>query len=270
MHSSPSHRRFILEMLQNPESAFELWYQPRFNPSDQSLVGCESLLRWRFPPTRKTSINELLRIAEDSGLLPQLEQWIIQRALDDSIDWNRRGFSWLNVSVNITAFSLRQPDVIHALTEQWATRAANRRLELEITETHALLPSDIPIMHLLRSAGYRVAIDDFGDNPATLRLALSNAHIDTIKFSRDAVKNILSDTNPVRKKGETGIMRWIITLARSIADRIVFEGIETKDELALALLLGADEVQGFVFDPPLPKPVFQTRWLERVALRAYL
>jgi diguanylate cyclase (GGDEF)-like protein len=223
---------------------FELHYQPFVNVVSNQVTGFEALIRWHHPDKGLISPADFIPLAEETGLINPIGDWVLRRACLDAAAWPAD----LQIAVNLSPVQLRNRAlprfVILALA---AARLDPKRLELEITET-ALLQDDealLASLHHLRALGVRIAMDDFGTGYSSLKY-LRSFPFDKIKIDRSFVKElgIRSDC--------AAIVRAVAELGRSLAMTTTAEGVETEAQLAHLKQEGCTEVQGYLFSKPRP------------------
>jgi diguanylate cyclase (GGDEF)-like protein len=225
---------------------FELHYQPQIEVKTLRVVGFEALLRWRKPNGQLVSPMEFIPIAEDSGLIVPIGDWVIDRACRDLKRWPEQTF----VAVNLSAMQFASRSLIetvHAGVLMSGIDAS--RLEFEITESSFIHDSTRAreTLQTLRAMGHRIALDDFGSGYSSLAY-LRSFSIDKLKMDRAFTVGLEHDAN-----GSAGaIVRAIIDLAGALNLRTVAEGVESASQLEALRTIGCDDVQGFLFSRPLP------------------
>jgi len=235
---------------------FELFYQPVVNIEDNRVVGLEGLLRWHHPERGVILPVEFIPVAEETGLIIPLGEWVIRQACSDAANWP----SGIKIAVNLSPAQFRSPNlsqtVINALA---ASRVAPCRLELEITEEILLRHNrdNLAVLEQLRSLGVKIVMDDFGTGYSSLNY-LRRFPFDKIKIDRSFV-NDLSDGNEL----SLAIVQAVAKLAKVLNVPATAEGIETKEQLELVRSAGCTEFQGYFFSPPKPAKeiiqLFQSR-----------
>ena len=237
---------------------FQLHYQPLVGLRSGKLLGFEALLRWHHPVMGLILPEEFIPVAEESGIIFQLGEWVLRTACRQQKAWMDAGFDVQRVTVNISARQFQHRDleaIVGRIIDE--TKIAPGALEIELTET--LLMSDIPgsvnTLRNLRRMGVAISIDDFGTGYSSLGY-LKNFPIDSLKIDRTFVRDITTD------RYDEAIAAAIVALARSLGMHVIAEGVETKAQLAQLLRLGCDEGQGYHFGHPLP-PDACTELLER-------
>jgi diguanylate cyclase (GGDEF)-like protein len=226
------------------EGAFELHYQPIVNLGSNEIVGCEALLRWNHPVRGMISPAEFIPIAEETGLILQMGDWVLSTACAEATNWP----PGIKLAVNISpvqfrshAFSLK---VANALA---TTGLSASRLELEITEAVLIRDDEAALAMLqhLRAIGVRIALDDFGTGYSSLSY-LQRFPFDKIKIDRCFVNDI------AEAEGSSSIVQAVINIARARNMTTTAEGVETERQREMLLSFGCTEMQGYLFSPAMP------------------
>ena len=222
------------------------YYQPQFDCHTGAIVGVEALLRWPHPQRGFVPPAEFIPVAEDTGLIVELGRWVLQRACDDAVAWDRAGAPPLTVAVNVSARQLKEKSFLDdVLTALHRSGLPPQRLELELTES--LLMEDmegaVAFMHAVRAAGVRLSIDDFGTGYSSLAY-LQSFPINQLKVDRTFVQSL-----PVA--GHT-IATAVIALARGFGLSVIAEGVERTEQLEWLRAAGCDYAQGFLLGRPMP------------------
>jgi diguanylate cyclase (GGDEF)-like protein/PAS domain S-box-containing protein len=240
-------------------SEFVVHYQPQVTIPDFHLVGMEALVRWRHPSLGLLYPSEFVPLAEDSGLILALGEWVMRDACLQNKAWQDAGLAPMRLSVNFSARQFQQPSFISSVAEILKeTNLDPRWLEFEITESSIMKEPEQAIekLHELKLMGIRVAIDDFGTGYSSLNY-LKRFPIDTLKIDKTFVADVCKDPH------DTAIVRAIITLGHALDLTVIAEGVETQEQLRYLSSLGCDVVQGFLFSKSLPAPVFEELLLEQ-------
>ena len=224
-----------------------LHFQPQVELASKALFGVEALVRWRHPARGLISPAQFIPIAEESGLIVPLGEWVLRQAFRQLKSWQERGLPRLRISVNISALQFQRRSfaaLLKALLAEYEIEA--RLVELELTES-ALMQNVDEVLHTLKdikSLGVSLAIDDFGTGFSSLSY-LRKFPIDRLKIDQSFVRDIHS--TPVNES----IARAIVALAKSLSLDIIAEGIEKPSEKAVLELMGCPEGQGYLFAKPL-------------------
>jgi diguanylate cyclase (GGDEF)-like protein/PAS domain S-box-containing protein len=240
-------------------SEFVVQYQPQVTIPDFHLVGMEALVRWQHPSLGLLYPSEFVPLAEESGLIIALGEWVMRNACLQNKAWQDAGLAPMRLSVNFSARQFQQPAFINAVAEILReTNLDPRWLELEITESSIMKEPDQAIekLHELKLMGIRVAVDDFGTGYSSLNY-LKRFPIDTLKIDKTFVADVCKDPH------DTAIVRAIITLGHALDLTVIAEGVETQEQLKYLSSLGCDVVQGFLFSKSLPAPVFEELLIEQ-------
>jgi diguanylate cyclase (GGDEF)-like protein len=227
----------------------QLYYQPLVNPKTGEIRCFEALLRWLHPKFGQIPPSEFIPLAEESGLIGPLGQWVLQAACADAAKWPKQ----LRVSVNLSPIQFKNLNLVKVILSSLASSGLPAsRLELEITES-LLLEDDaktLAMLHELRSLGVRIVMDDFGTGFSSLNY-LRSFPFDKIKIDRSFIKDLSSGDNSM------AIVKAIIDLARALNIDVVAEGVETQDQLNRIVAEGCTEVQGNYFSVPKPIKSFE-------------
>ncbi len=234
---------------------FEVYYQPLISMSRQQTVGVEALLRWHHPHHGLMAPDLFIPLAEESGMIIDLSNWVLDQALGQLADWRGKGLDGLRLALNISPKEFARSDLHERLLRGLDAHAVPAEaLDIEISEH--LLTEDaerhIDIVKRLRHEGLRVSIDDFGTRYSSLS-HLRRFPITSIKIDQSFIR----DLNPHNSKS-TAIVDAIFGIARSFGLRILAEGVETEVQKQLLRGLTCDEMQGFLFSRPLSAAEFES------------
>ena len=231
---------------------FVVYYQPQVNIRTGKIVGAEALVRWQQPERGLTLPMEFIPVAEESGLIVPLGEWVLRAACAQNKAWQKAGLPPIRVAVNLSARQFQRRDltetVAHVLEE---TGLEPRYLELEITESAAIQDVDFTVAMLgrLQEMGIQIAIDDFGTGHSSLGY-LKRFPIDVLKIDRSFVHDLTGDP------GAAEIATTIIAMAHNLKLKVIAEGVETQEQLAFLRQQRCDEMQGFLFSKPAPAEDF--------------
>ncbi|WP_052074392.1 putative bifunctional diguanylate cyclase/phosphodiesterase [Shewanella mangrovi] len=233
-----------------------LVYQPKRCIAQDTIVGCEALVRWEHPQHGAVSPAEFIPIAERSGMIVEIDYWVMEAAMQQLARWRQQGLSLVPVAVNVSLPTFSHDgfvEDVQALLQRYDL--CGELLELEITERVALgnVVTTAEVMRRLIELGIHISMDDFGTGYSSLSY-LNQLPISTLKIDRAFVSNI--EHEPL-KQGITGA---IVAMAKAMKLKTVAEGVETEAELNYLAQLGCDQLQGFYYSRPLAPAMF-TRWL---------
>ena len=226
----------------------QVFYQPQVSIQTGALVGFEALVRWQHPALGWVSPAEFIPIAEESGLIVKLGEWVMCTAAKQAAIWNRQGHSSFRMAVNLSVRQFagnRLPDLVARVLQDAGLPA--HILELEVTESLALqsIATTLGTLHECKALGVKIAMDDFGTGYSSLAY-LKRYPLDALKIDQSFVRNITEDA------GDAAITRAIVAMAHSFGMSVIAEGVETTDQLAFLRALGCEEFQGYLFSRPVP------------------
>jgi diguanylate cyclase (GGDEF)-like protein len=252
-------KRLILEQrlrhaLEGQE--FLPFYQPKVSLADYTVFGMETLLRWQQPGVGLIPPGDFIPIAEETGLIVPLGEWIMRESCRQTRAWNEQGLGPLSVAINLSARQFSKGDVLSVVDRILAeTGLAAEHMELEITES--LMMSDIShtigILKRLHDRGIRISVDDFGTGYSSLNY-LKQFPIDTLKIDRSFICDLAEDKPDDANDG--AIVCAIISMAHKLGMTVVAEGIETRHQLEFLRANGCDFCQGYLFSRPLAAEPF--------------
>jgi diguanylate cyclase (GGDEF)-like protein len=223
------------------EKQFEMFYQPIVSVSRNEVIAFEALIRWRHPDRGMVSPGEFIPVAEETGLIIPLGEWIIRQVCADAQSWPRH----VGVAVNLSPVQFRDPDLVQTVFSALAaTHLEPARLELEITETALLQDNEAVLekLHQLKSYGIRISMDDFGTGYSSLSY-LRSFPFDKIKIDQSFVREL------GKRADSLAIIRAVIGLGQTLGMTTTAEGVETDEQLRALRKELCDEVQGFLFSP---------------------
>jgi diguanylate cyclase (GGDEF)-like protein len=241
---------------------FHLCYQPKVCVQTGLVLGAEALIRWDNPQRGLVSPVEFIPVAEDTGLIVPIGEWVLRRACADMRKWHAAGFEHVSVAVNLSARQFRHGELVSAVAKILAdTGISPRQLELEITES--LLMDDTEASQLalraLKALGTSIYLDDFGTGYSSLAY-LKKFPLDGLKIDRSFINDLPGDTD-----GEA-ITSAILALSKALRLGVVAEGVETREQLNFLRDAGCQVVQGHLFSRPLVFSDFLI-WLQRTGPR---
>ncbi len=221
---------------------FELYYQPIIDVKTKQITSCEALLRWHHPERGMVAPLEFIPVAENTGLIVPLGEWVLRQACAEAVRWPKH----VTIAVNLSPAQFKSrnlvPTVINALAASGLPAA---RLELEITEMVLVQDNDgaFAILHQLRDLGIRIAMDDFGTGYSSLGY-LRSFPFDKIKIDQSFIQDLPA------KQDSVAIVRAVVGLSSSLGITTTAEGVETEEQLASLTAEGCNEFQGFLFSRP--------------------
>lgn len=227
---------------------FHLHYQPQISLATGAVRSVEALLRWEHPQLGTVSPAEFVPVAEDSGQILQIGEWVLRTALAQLKAWRTSGFAELTMAVNLSAIQFRQPQLPDLISRVLAEfDLPPDALELELTEGVAVDDphAAVATMDQLHARGVRMSMDDFGTGYSSLS-QLKRFQIFKLKIDQSFVRDLGNDSN------DRAIVSAIIRMAQALGMRTTAEGVETEDQLAFLRGQGCDEAQGYHFSRPLP------------------
>jgi len=230
------------------QEEFLLHYQPQFDLRSGRMIGVEALLRWKPPDGGLISPVRFIPLLEETGLIVPVGEWVLKKACEQNRAWQQAGFPPITVAVNLSAIQFHQTDLVPMVRRVLdQARLEPRYLELEITENIAMHHEEAIIATLteLRAMGVSLAIDDFGTGYSSLSY-LKQFPVHKLKIDRSFVKDIGEGTS------DGSIVKAIASLARNLGLGVIAEGVETELQSNFLYSLGCEEVQGFLFSPPVP------------------
>jgi diguanylate cyclase (GGDEF)-like protein/PAS domain S-box-containing protein len=233
---------------------FRLHYQPQIDLKTGTVVGAEALLRWRDPVLGDLSPAEFIPIAEASGFIVHIGDWVLRQAVTQARAWRERGLQ-MPVSINVSALQFQQPDFVDRVAKALeAAELPPYMLELELTESILIHDAQDALYRLkaLAHLGVMLAIDDFGTGYSSLGY-LKRFPISRLKIDRSFVKNLPAD------ESDAAIVHAVIQLGRAMNLRVIAEGVETELQRQFLVDAGCDEFQGFLYAPALEASAFEKR-----------
>ncbi|MGV8934704.1 MAG: EAL domain-containing protein [Gallionellaceae bacterium] len=236
----------------------QVHYQPQVSIANGQIIGAEALIRWQHPELGNVSPGEFIPVAEDSGLILPLGEWVLRTAAQQIKQWISIGYPPIVIAVNLSAVQFR-----HASLLDMVTRILNeaklpaKYLELELTEGVAMHDplGAITVMNNLHDLGVNMSIDDFGTGYSSLNY-LKKFKVYKLKIDQSFVRDIDTDQE------DKAIVAAIINMSSSLGLQTIAEGVETAEQLAFLKEQGCDEAQGYYFSKPLPADLFEIRFFQ--------
>ncbi len=246
IHERFSIDRDLRKAIKNNE--FILYYQPQIRLADRKIVGAEALIRWHHPHRGMIPPDKFIPIAEETGMIIDINKWVLHAACLQNKKWTDLGFKPITIAVNLSGFKLASQDIIKTIgsaIEQIDSETKN--IEIEITENVLIHDTEATVSTLneIKNLNLRIAMDDFGTGYSSLSY-LTSFPVDTIKIDRSFVMDCNAESNNLV------IIKAIIAMGHSLGKKIVAEGIETEEQYHLLNDLECDEAQGYYFSHPIP------------------
>ena len=237
---------------------FRLHYQPQVNLRDGRLVGAEALIRWRDPELGEISPATFIPVAEDTGFIVAIGDWVLSQAVRQATLWHERGLG-VPIAVNVSALQFQQAQFVDRVMQVLAVSGLPPSLlELELTESILVHDAQEALqrLHALAQLGVRLSIDDFGTGYSSLAY-LKRFPIGTLKIDRSFIKGLPGD------ESDAGIVRAIIQMSRALGKTVIAEGVETEAQRQFLLDIGCDQFQGWLYAPALDSVSFEKRLADR-------
>lgn len=234
------------------QEQFVLYYQPQVNTHTHEIIGMEALIRWQHPEKGMIPPFHFIPIAEETGLIKPIGEWVLEEACRKTLAWHQQGHEHLRIGINLSARQLENDDIIRVTKNTLARTGINPKMvELEVTESAAMtdFKQTLALLHELRDLGITLSIDDFGTGHSSLSY-LQQLPVHTLKIDRAFIKDIGTE------KDDGTIAKTIVAMAHSLKLNVIAEGIETVEHLQFLQQCGCDEIQGYLFSQPLPEDEF--------------
>lgn len=235
----------LYRALQNEE--FELFYQPKVDAQTGNIKGMEALIRWIHPEKGMVSPADFIPLAEETGLIVPIGEWVIRTVCLQNKQWTEEGYLALPIAVNLSAPQLYQDDfvtVFHKILEETGTNPS--LLEVELTESMLQNYSvAIEKLHQLKKMGIRISIDDFGTGYSSFSY-LANLPADALKIDQSFIRNLIEEDK------HKEVVKAIIGLGHNLKMEVIAEGVETEQTVLFLQKTGCDQMQGYYFSKPLP------------------
>jgi EAL domain-containing protein (putative c-di-GMP-specific phosphodiesterase class I) len=231
---------------------FLLYYQPQVNCRTGAVMGMEALIRWQHPQRGLVAPDKFIPIAEETGLIVPIGEWVLREACRQAKAWHDMGHAGLRMGVNLSARQFQQPDLLQQIHQALEDSGlATSALELEITEGMLMEDPDAAaeLLRKLATLGIRLAIDDFGTGYSSLAY-LKRFPLHRLKIDKSFVRDISSDPN------DAAIVSAVVGLADALNMEVIAEGVESVDQLRYLERNGCCEIQGYFFSRPQPASHF--------------
>ena len=231
---------------------FELYYQPQVSLKTGRIVGAEALVRWQHPELGVVSPAKFIPVAEETGLVVQIGEWVLRESARQMVEWTGQGLDLKSISVNVSGVQVQRSnfaDTVYGILVETGCDPA--LLELEITESVVMNNTEyvISVFARIKEPGVRLAIDDFGTGYSSLSY-LKRLPLDKLKIDQSFVRDLTSDPD------DKAIASAVIALARSLGLKVIAEGVETQEQIDTLVSMGCDDVQGYFYGRPMPADQF--------------
>ncbi len=231
-----------------------LHYQPKVDMDTRKIVGAEALIRWHHPSRGMIPPDKFIPIAEETGLIIDINKWVLSQACRQAVKWKKRNNRPITIAINLSGYKLANQNIIHSLEAILdETQIDPQNIEIEITENILMHNTEeiVSILNSIKSLNLSIAMDDFGTGYSSLNY-LTTFPVDTIKIDRSFVMGCTAKNNNLV------IIKAIIAMGHSLGKKIIAEGVETENQYHLLNGLGCDEAQGYYFKHPVPIDEFNT------------
>ena len=235
------------------QGEFELHYQPKVEVSSGRIDSAEALIRWHHPKRGLTAPSGFIPIAEETGLIVPIGEWVLFEACRQARAWQTSGMQPLRIAVNLSAQQFKQKSLVRTVREALAAAGLDPGyLEIELTESAVMhdAESSIQVLRQLSDLGVRISVDDFGTGYSSLSY-LRRLPLDKLKIDRSFIREVAAS------RDDAEIVRAIVSLAHSLHLKVIAEGVETAEQLTFLRGLGCDQYQGFHCSPPVPADEFE-------------
>jgi EAL domain-containing protein (putative c-di-GMP-specific phosphodiesterase class I) len=231
----------------------EIFYQPQVNYRTSRVIGSEALLRWRHPVRGLLNPVDFVNLAEETGLLAPIGEWVLRTACQQTCAWQQSGYGPMHIAVNLSERQFRQNNMVEVVAKALnESGLPPRALDLELTESIIMENSKetLATLYELKSMGVKISVDDFGTGYSSLGY-LKRFPVDLIKIDHAFVRDLATSPD------DAAITTAIIAMARSLKLEVLAEGVETPAQAEFLLERGCNLMQGYMFGRPLPAPKFE-------------
>ncbi|MEK3913126.1 bifunctional diguanylate cyclase/phosphodiesterase [Paenibacillus sp. FSL H7-0331] len=225
---------------------FHIDYQPKLDLSTGQLIGMEALVRWNHPELGRIPPDKFIPVAEDTGLIIPLGEWVLRHSCEQNKKWQAHGYPHVQLSVNLSARQFYQPDLLDKIKEVLTmTELDPQWLELEVTESiFADIDHAVTILEAIKELGVHTSIDDFGTGYSSFSY-IKHLPVNTLKIDASFIRDIHHN------KESQAIVKAILTIAQTLDINVIAEGVESQEQLAILQEDGCNQGQGFLFSKPL-------------------
>jgi EAL domain-containing protein (putative c-di-GMP-specific phosphodiesterase class I) len=229
-----------------------VYYQPQVNLTSGKIVGAEALMRWKHPQEGFIPPSEFIPIMEDNGMIVPVGEWILSEACKKALIWKKKGFSDIRVAVNLSPRQFSEPKLLERLQKTLnASGLSSELLEIELTESSIVKDSisTAKTLNELKAMGVRISMDDFGTGYSSLSY-FRQFPFDSVKIDQSFIRDVANNSK------NAAITLSIIQMAHNLHLNVIAEGVEVFTELFFLYLHQCQEMQGYIFSPPLPEEEF--------------
>ncbi|MBD0340954.1 MAG: EAL domain-containing protein, partial [Microcoleus sp. Co-bin12] len=240
------------------KSEFVLHYQPQINLNTSQIVGMEALIRWQHPERGLISPDRFIPLAEETGLICQMDEWVMRTACLQNRAWQLLGLPPMRIAVNLSARQFLQPNMVQTIAEILSeTKLHPEYLEIEITESLAMtdVSFTVSVLQQLQEMGIKISLDDFGTGYSSL-WSLKSFPLNNLKIDKSFVADLVNGNS-----GAT-IVKLAISLGQGLNLQVIAEGVETAEQLAFLQSHQCDMGQGYLFSKPIPAAAITKLCLE--------
>lgn len=254
MSEKPLERIILEEQLKKAlkQNQFYLNYQPKVDLLTHDIIGMEALVRWNHPDLGLIPPINFITLAEETGLISPLGEWVLREACTMNKSWQDKGYPPFVVSVNISVKQLMDQSTVNQIKSILLDTGLNPKwLEFEVTESIFVdITQNAGLLHEIRALGIQISIDDFGTEYSSFNY-IKHLPIDTLKIDRSFIRDIHSNSD------SRAIVKAIITVAHTLGINVLAEGIELEEQLLLLSADGCNQGQGYLFAKPISSQEFE-------------
>jgi diguanylate cyclase (GGDEF)-like protein len=235
------------------DQGFKLFYQPKINTMTRKIVGAEALIRWVHPEDGMISPGTFIPVAENTGLIIALGEWILEEACKQQVSWKEKGLLDIQVAVNLSVRQFEHYNLLDMVTQTVERTGINpEKLELEVTESLAVknMEKNVSTLDDIKKLGIEIAMDDFGTGYSSLSY-LKQLPIDTLKIDQAFVRDLPDDNDSAI------LVNTIIQMGQGFGLNIIAEGVESEEHYQFLLEHNCTQLQGYLFSKPLPAEEFE-------------
>ncbi|MBI3593615.1 MAG: EAL domain-containing protein [Nitrospirae bacterium] len=243
---------------------FILHYQPFVDLKTDKIVGAEALIRWNHPTLGMVPPGKFISLAEETGLIVQIGEWVLKTACEQNKAWQNMGLPPIRVAINLSARQFQRTGIVEMIKKSIQESGLSpRHLELELTESILMQKTDEMVSTLgeLHQMGIHISLDDFGTGYSSLSY-IKKFPIDTLKIDQSFVRDVITN------KDDAALSTAIIAMAHSLNLKVIAEAVETAEQLEFFRSHGCNEIQGYYISPPLPPEVFKAFLHEKSLIKS--